>query len=91
MPEKIWYLHISTDDWHGWTTVHTTEESANLFLRAVQIKDLSKSYTAQSLHEMDDDDLQELWEQECEGLGFYEEADVLSLTTPAEAEEAAKG
>ncbi|GJD94792.1 hypothetical protein [Methylobacterium iners] len=75
-PKTVWFVHIATDDWHGWTTVHSTEEAARLFLREAQYKDLSRCHERSALEALDDDDLHELWEDDCDGMGFYEETNL---------------
>lgn len=75
----VWICHVeSEDEWHGWTTVHATRESARQLLRREQINDLVvEEYSRDEVEALDDEALHELWEMETDRMAYYEETAVL--------------
>lgn len=76
---SVWICRLeSKHSWFGWTTVHSTCESARQLLRREQINDLVTSgHPRGEMEALDDEVLHELWEAETGQMALCEETEVL--------------
>jgi hypothetical protein len=86
---KVYHCHIESDDWHGFNTVHATEESAELLQRACIIYRMTEGSADPRRAELEAlslDELQAVYEEEESETGnFSEEVEVLDLKSLEEA------
>ena len=84
---RIWHVYFR-DDGDGWSSFHTTEESARLLYVEQMIStiiDFDEDADEDELRTLSGDDIHERYEEVTDQGGWFEEVSLLTLTTAAEA------
>ena len=87
---KIWQVYFSNDG-DGWSTLHATQQSAQLCYSEQMISDIldaDQHAVEEDLRDLAEEDLHERYEEATEQSAWYEEVDVHTFTTVAEAKTA---
>ena len=84
---QIWHVYFS-DDGNGWSSFHTTEESARLLYVEQMVSIIlehAEETDEDALRALSTDDLHGRYEEVTDQSGCFEEVSLLTLTNAAEA------